>query len=127
MVRVEDYTQDVRTVMASEKSPYPREHKAEDRERLFKAWVEANPNHIAEIEGWALYIDMMGGKVSTKYLIEKERYEGTCGKATAIPFVDGSGTPHRYSINNSDTALLARWLLKRHPSMNIETRRSLSD
>ena len=127
MVRVDDYSQDVRTVMASEKGIYPQQFKASDREHLFQLWIEANPNHIAEIEGWALYIDMMGNRVSTRYLIEKERHEGTCGKATAIPFFDENGKRHQYAINNSDSAVLARWLLRRHPSMNIETRRSLSD
>ena len=41
--------------------------------------------------------------------------------------VDQYGIEHTYSINNTVTPLLARWLLKRHPDMRIETRKSLFD
>lgn len=46
---------------------------------------------------------------------------------TGVPFVDGEGAEHTYKINNSDSSLLARWLLGRHPGMRIELRESMFD
>ena len=34
---------------------------------------------------------------------------------------------HQRGINNTDTPLLSRWLLERHPDLNIETRKSIYD
>lgn len=81
---------------------------------------------MREIELTALAIDARGMRVSTKYLIEKQRYEGTSG-LTGVPFLDGEGAEHTYKINNSDSSLLARWLLGRHPGMRIELRESMFD
>lgn len=44
-----------------------------------------------------------------------------------LPFMDGNGQEHTYAINNTDTPLLSRWLLERHPDLNIETRKSIYD
>ena len=41
--------------------------------------------------------------------------------------MDGNGVEHVYGINNTDTPLLARWLLKRHPKLNIKLRNSVYD
>jgi hypothetical protein len=65
-------------------------------------------------------------RVSTKYLIEKQRYEGTT-KLVGVPFVDDQGNEHTYGINNSDSSLLARWLLERNPKLRIELRTSMFD
>lgn len=44
-----------------------------------------------------------------------------------MPFHDGNGLEHVYAINNTDTPLLSRWLLARHPGLNIELRKSIYD
>lgn len=44
-----------------------------------------------------------------------------------MTFYDDQGNPHTYGINNTITPLLARWLLERHPEMNIWTKHSLFD
>ena len=49
--------------------------------------VRENPKALREIELTALAIDARGLRVSTKYLIEKQRYEGTT-KLVGVPFVD---------------------------------------
>ena len=41
--------------------------------------------------------------------------------------MDGNGQEHAYAINNTDTPLLSRWLLERHPDLKIETRKSIYD
>lgn len=74
----------------------------------------------------ALAIDARGIRVSTKYLIEKQRYEGGA-KLNPVTFYDDQGNPHTYGICNTITPLLARWLLERHPEMNIWTKHSLFD
>ena len=125
MMDFEDYTQTLESVAWNERRcAFPL--CADDRRRLFADWVSANADAVREMEGWATYLQMMGRRISARYLIEKERHEGTC-KLTPIPYVDGNGQRREYAINNSDGSLLARWLLARHPTMNIETRRSLFD
>ena len=64
--------------------------KVADRRYLFKEWCEKNPKALREIELTALAIDARGLRVSTKYLIEKQRYEGTT-KLVGVPFVDDQG------------------------------------
>lgn len=81
---------------------------------------------MREIELTALAIDARGIRVSTKYLIEKQRYEGGA-KLNPVTFYDDQGNPHTYGICNTITPLLARWLLERHPEMNIWTKHSLFD
>jgi hypothetical protein len=58
--------------------------------------------------------------------MERERYEGTC-RPVGVAFYDEEGTPHRYAINNSDAALITRWLLDRHPEMDVKPRHSMFD
>lgn len=48
-------------------------------------------------------------------------------KLVGVPFFDDSGVEHTYGINNSDSSLLARWLLERNPEMRIELRQSMFD
>ena len=88
--------------------------------------MRRNPGAIQMLECWALAIDCRGVRVSTKYLAEKLRYEWP-HKTHGVPFVDAHGKKRVYSVNNSDTSVLARWLLRRHPDMKIETRRSELD
>lgn len=114
----------LRRVMSREVYSMPL--KVADRRYLFKEWCEKNPKALREIELTALAIDARGLRVSTKYLIEKQRYEGTV-KLVGVPFVDDQGNEHTYGINNSDSSLLARWLLERHPEMRIELRTSMFD
>lgn len=123
----DDYTQTVESVMAQERAvEFPVPLKAESYRALFGAWVKANPKAIRELEMTALAIDARGLRVSTKYLIERLRYEGR-SKLVAVPYVDQFGIEHRYCINNNVTALLGRWLIERHPDMRIEHRKSMFD
>lgn len=101
---------------------YPMPLTQEDREDLFDEWVEANPEAMAEMEAAALEISDRGLRVSAKYLIERQRYEGTA-KLAPVPFLDVHGNLHRFAINNNDTPTLARRLKERYPSMDIELRR----
>ena len=126
-VDYEDFTQSLEKVVREERNRvYPMPLKTEDRKYLFAEWCRLNPRALREIELTALAIDARGMRVSTKYLIEKQRYEGRF-KLVGVPFVDDQGTEHVYGINNSDSSLLARWLLKRNPDMNIELRTSMFD
>jgi hypothetical protein len=78
------------------------------------------------MERMALDLARRGKRVSAKYLMERERYEGTC-RPVGVAFYDEEGTPHRYAINNSDAALITRWLLDRHPEMDVKPRHSMFD
>lgn len=124
---VDDYTQPLEAVMRQERlATYSVPLKLRDRQELFKLWCELNPRALRQIELTALAIDQRGIRVSAKYLIEKQRYEGAV-KLVGVPFVDGNGVEHVYGINNTDTPLLARWLLKQHPKLNIKLRNSIYD
>ena len=93
----------------------------DERAFLFETWVQLNADSVAWMERKALRLDARGMRVSTKYLFEACRYETTF-KRVPVPIWDRYGKRHEYSINNSDSATFARWLLRRHPSMRIETR-----
>lgn len=118
--------QTLEAVMSEERKPRPIPLKVRDHLELFEEWVRINPDAMREIELTALAIDARGIRVSTKYLIEKQRYEGGA-KLNPVTFYDGQGNPHTYGICNTITPLLARWLLERHPEMNILTKHSLFD
>lgn len=124
-MNVDDYTQPVEAVAAREREfVFPVPLKAESYRELFAEWLRANPKAAREIELTALSIHMRGLQVSAKYLIERMRYEGK-SKINAVPYVDQYGTRHQYSINNTITPLLARWLLGLHPELRIERRKSM--
>ena len=122
----DNYTQPLESVMREERKPRSLPLKARDNMELFEEWVRINPDAMREIELTALAIDARGIRVSTNYLIEKQRYEGSA-KLNPVTFYDDQGNPHTYGINNTITPLLARWLLERHPEMNIWTKHSLFD
>ena len=123
----EDFTQPLENVVRQERlAVYSLPLKIQDRIELFEKWCELNPKTLRSIELTALAIDQRGMRVSTKYLIEKQRYEGQY-QLTGVPFMNGSGQECVYAINNTDTPLLSRWLLDRHPGLNIETRKSIYD
>lgn len=96
---------------------------ATSRAVLFAEWCRRNPGPLAEIDHWALELYRHGRVVSTKYLVEKQRYEGV-ERAEGVPFVDQHGRVHCYAINNNDTPLLARRLLDKYPRMDVRTRRT---
>ena len=121
-----DYTQPLEKVMKDERKPRPLPLRVQDHRELFEEWVRLNPEAMREIEMTALAIDASGIRVSTKYLIEKQRYEGHA-KLNAVTFYDNDGAPHTYGICNTITPLLARWLLERHPDMNIWLKHSIFD
>lgn len=124
---VDDYTQAPESVAWQERGHvYPRALRAQDRRALFERWREANPGVMYEMERMALDLSRRGKRVSAKYLIEKERYEGHC-RPVGVPFFDEDGQLHRYGINNSDAPLITRWLLERHPEMDVKPRRSMFD
>ena len=122
-----DYSLPVEAVMADEIArvrPWPL--RAADRRELFAEWCRKNPDVLRELELTALSIDAHGLRAPTKYLIERQRYEGSV-RLVPVPFFDERGVEHRYGISNSITPMLARWLLKRHPDMRIVTKRSIYD
>lgn len=96
---------------------------ASARAVLFAEWCRRNPGPLMEMEQWALELYRRGRVVSTKYLVEKQRYEGT-ERAEGVPFVDQVGRVHVYAINNNDTPLMARRLLEKYPRMDVRTRRT---
>lgn len=121
-----DYSLPVEAVAAAERAHRPLPLRAADRRELFAAWCRLNPGALAEIEAAALEIAGRGMRVSAKYLIERQRYEGEAG-LTGVPFEGPGGVRHVYAVNNSDSSLLARWLRSRHPGMRIDLRRSMFD
>lgn len=124
---LDDYTQPLEAVIAQERSKArPMPLAVRDRMELFEEWMRLNPQAVREIELTALAIDARGLRVSTKYLIEKQRYEGSA-RLVPVTFFDQHGNSHTYGINNGITPLLARWLLARHPEMNIVTKKSYFD
>lgn len=99
----------------------------DERAELFGLWVQTNPEATAWMEAKALDLAARGvPRVSTKYLVEALRYE-TEIRPTPCVFWDVEGNRHEFSVNNDHTALLARWLLARHPGLPIERRRSRND
>jgi hypothetical protein len=99
---------------------------AEARLALFEEWQRANPEAMGILEGYAIDLDARGKRVAVQYLIEKLRYES--GLALhPVAFADSHGHEHRYGVNNSDRAIIGRWLLARHPGLRLETRRSAFD
>lgn len=122
-----DFTRPIEAVMRDERlRTYPRKLRAQDVEELFDEWCRLNADALAEMELLALALDMGGKTVSAKYLVEKQRYEGHAS-LVGVPWQDERGHRHTYTINNDHTALLGRWLLKRHPFMRVERRRSRFD
>lgn len=69
----DNYTQPLESVMREERKPRPLPLKARDHMELFEEWVRINPDAMREIELTALAVDARGIRVSTKYLIEKQR------------------------------------------------------
>ena len=127
MIDVDDYTQAVEAVAARERrNPRSRPLRARDMKELFDEWLELNPGAVREIELTAVAISERGMRVSTKYLVEKQRYEGR-SKHAPVPWFDADGCAHEFGICNSITPLLARWLLNLHPDMDIQTAKSMFD
>lgn len=126
-MNVDDYTQPVEAVIAQERAfVFPVPLKAESYRELFNEWLRVNPKAAHEIELTALAIHRRGLRVSTKYLIERVRYESAY-RLVAVPYTDQHGITHHYSINNTVTPLLARWLLENNPDLRIETSKSMFD
>ena len=123
---VNDYTQPLESVMRDERKPRPLPLRVQDHRELFEEWCAANPEALREIELTALSISAHDKRVSTKYLVEKQRYEGRA-KLNPVTFYDLSGREHTYGINNTMTPMLARYLLDRHPDMDIVTKHSIFD
>lgn len=122
---LDDYTQSVESVAAVERRR-ARPLGTSERRELFARWMELNCDAAREMELAAIGIDAAGMRVSAKYLIERQRYEGSA-RLTGVPFTDSNGVERVYAINNSDSALLARWLHARNPEMDIELRASMYD
>lgn len=122
----DNYTQPLEKVMRSEQKRRSYPLKAIDHKDLFEEWMRLNPEAMREIEYAAIAIDKRGLRVSAKYLIERQRYEGRA-RLTPVTFFDDFGNKHTYGVCNTITPLLARWLLKRHPDMNIVTHKSYFD
>lgn len=87
--------------------------RANDRAALFEEWCRLNPAPLAEMAETARRMEARRGMFSAKTVVEFQRWFGH-ERSIAVPFVDQRGNEHRYSINNSDTALLARLLMERY-------------
>lgn len=123
----DDYSQPLEAVVREERGKLrPVPLRAQDQVELFEEWVRLNPEAMREMELTALAIDARGVRVSTKYLIEKLRYEGA-SRLTPVTFYDCQGNKHTYSTCNAFTPIMARWLLARHPGMRVVTARSMFD
>lgn len=123
---VDDCTRSLESVMRDESKPRSLPLRIQDHRELFDEWCALNPQALREIELTALAISEHGKRVSTKYLIEKQRYEGR-SKLNPVTFYDLSGHEHTYGINNTITPMLARYLLNRHPDMDIVIKHSIFD
>ena len=122
-----NYTQPLEAVVKAEgeyRMPLPL--KVEDRRALFEKWCELNPKALDYVEQKALDYDVRGVHIGVKHIAECLRFDSLI-RLVAVPFYDGNGNRHEYCINNSDTSLLARWLLGKYPDLDIETRKSMFD
>ncbi len=123
----DDYTQTLGHVVKTEMAyVMPLPLKVSDRRRLFERWCELNPDALEFIEQKALDYDVRGLHVGVKHIAECLRFDSGI-KLVGVRFWDGNGQTHEYCVNNSDTSLIARWLLGRYPEMDIETRKSMFD
>lgn len=126
-MNLDDYTQSLEAVMAQERAnPRPWPLRRRDKVELFETWLRLNPGAAREMELVAVSMHEKGFRVSAKYLVERQRYEGSV-ELVPVPFIDERGVEHCYGINNDITPMIARWLLGRHPEMRIATRRSVYD
>lgn len=123
---VDDCTRSLESVMRDESKLRPLPLRIQDHRELFDEWCALNPQALREIELTALTISAHGKRVSTKYLIEKQRYEGRA-RLNPVTFYDMNGREHTYGINNTITPMLARYLLSRHPGMDIVIKHSIFD
>ncbi|RVU97016.1 hypothetical protein EII22_08775 [Coriobacteriales bacterium OH1046] len=126
---LDDCTQTLESVMRAERS-YPWPLGAADRRELFRLWIEANPEAVAEMEGLALAMHARGRPVSVQYLFEKQRWESSV-RLNRIRFEDWAGQERTFGtehgINHNDRHLFGLWLRERHPGMRVLLRRSILD
>ncbi len=120
----DDYTQTLWSVMARERV-YSQPLEVEERRHLFGEWLDANPDAVSMMEGWALEIMESGEPVAVQRLFERMRWEGA--RVEAVPYTDFNGKRHEYRLNHNDRALFGRWLQSRHPEMRVTQRRSMFD
>lgn len=100
--------------------------KTKQQELLFSRWCDQNIDALKEMLAVAQGIIDRGEKLSAKYLIERQRYEGLAPMAP-VEYVDERGHRRAYSVNNTHSPLLARLLKRHYPDANIELRRSKFD
>lgn len=124
-MNTDDYTQTLWSVMSRE-SYYPKELGDEDLRRLAEEWADRNEAAIAEMEEVAARLNAAGRRLSSKYLIERQRMEGE-NPFVPVEYVDEYGERHRYAMSNSLSPWLARELRRRHPDWRFVTRKSLFD
>ena len=122
----DDLTMPLELVVKSEKKPRLRNLKAVDQVELFEQWIEKNEAALTEMESVALDICSRGGRVSARYLIERQRYEGRA-RINPVKFIDEYGDERSYAFSNNLAPLLARWLKSRHPNIPLVTRKSMFD
>lgn len=126
---MDDCTRTLEDVMRAERR-YPWPLGAADRRELFRLWIEANPEAVAEMEGLALSMHESGRPISVQYLFEKQRWEsGT--RFNRVRFTDWAGGERTFGtehgINHNDRHLFGLWLRERHPEMDVLLRRSVFD
>lgn len=86
-------------------------------------WKRRNPRACAPLDEYAPRMQEREGRVSVRYVIERLRHDGG-PRMDPIPFQDAYGQVHRHRVNDSDRALMGRWLARRHDGMRVMTRRS---
>ena len=115
-MNVDDYTQPVEAVIAQERAfVFPVPLKAESYRELFNEWLRVNPKAAHEIELTALAIHRRGLRVSTKYLIERVRYESAY-RLVAVPYTDQHGITHHYASTTQLPRCLRGGCLKTTPT-----------
>lgn len=126
---MDDYTKTLEEVMRGERR-YPWPLKLADRRELFRLWIEANPEAVAEMEMLALSMHMRGKPISVQYLFEKQRWESST-RFNRVRFIDWAGWDRtfgtEYGINHNDRHLFGLWLKERHPEMRVLLRKSIFD
>lgn len=93
---------------------------------LWEEWKKRNPQAVSWLYNEAKASYWYGKRVSSKYLIEKLRYESGIDINPVIYF-DQKGNEHKYAISNDLTHFIAVWLKDLMPSLDIVIKYSRFD
>lgn len=93
---------------------------------LWQEWKNKNPLAMHWFYTQARGFYYRGARVSSKYLIEKLRYESGL-RIESVPFIDNYGVLHTFGISNTLTPFIGRWLKGRIPELDIQLNKSRFD